>query len=61
MLTFYLIFLWNCTITYSDKKYVCNIKYNGLLWVGLDYWTIWKYHSDDRPMKWVDWKISTIQ
>lgn len=56
----YLIFLWDCKITYSNKKYVWKIEYKGLLWVGLDYWSIWKYDSNDIPMKWLDWKRSAI-
>jgi hypothetical protein len=51
----YLIFLWDCKITYSNKKYVWKIEYNGLLWVGLSYWSIWKYESDDIPIKWFNW------
>jgi hypothetical protein len=56
----YLILLWDCKITYSNQKYVWKIEYKGLLWVGLDYWSIWKYESNDKPMKWLDWKRSAI-
>jgi len=47
----YLIVLGDFTITYSNKKKETKLEYNGLLWVGLDYWLIWKYKSDDEPMK----------
>lgn len=52
----YLILLWNFTVTISNKTSIYEIKYNGLLWVGLDYWSIWKYDSSDKPMKWIDCK-----
>lgn len=56
----YLIFLWDCKITYSNKNVKYEIEYKGLLWVGLDYWSIWKYNSNDKPMKMLDWKRSVI-
>jgi len=52
----YLILLWDCKIKFSNKKYVWEFKYKGLLWVGLDYWSIWKYESTDVPMKWIEFK-----
>lgn len=54
----YLIFLWDCKITYSNKKSTNKIEYLGLLWVGLDYWTIWKYQSTDKPKKWISYTKS---
>lgn len=57
----YLTLLWDCKITYSNKKYVYKIEYKGLLWVGLDYWSLWKYESNDKPMKWLDWNRSAIK
>jgi hypothetical protein len=56
----YLIILWNCKMTYSNKKDVYNIEYKGLLWISLDYWSIWKYDSNDKPIKWFDCKRSPI-
>ncbi|MDP2684506.1 MAG: hypothetical protein Q8P20_05640 [bacterium] len=47
----YLIILGDFTMTYSSKKTEIKLEYNGLLWVYLDYWSIWKYKSDDKPMK----------
>jgi len=54
IITAYLILLWDCKITHTNKNWVYKIKYNGLLWVALDYYTIIKYNSDDKPMKWID-------
>lgn len=50
----YLILLWDCKITYTNKETTYNIQYNGLIWVGLDYWSIWKYDSTDKLMKWLN-------
>lgn len=52
----YLIFLWDFKVTYSSKKWVYKIEYKGLLWVARDYYTIIKYKSSDKPMKWLDYK-----
>jgi hypothetical protein len=54
----YLIILGDFTMTYSNKKKDIKLEYNGLLWVGLDYWSIWKYKSDDKPMKWAEFTHS---
>ncbi len=58
----YILLLWNCKILYSnkssDKKYTLEIEYQGLLWVGLDNWTIWRYESNNEPIKWIKWKRS---
>ena len=50
----YFIFLYQFTLKISNDKYVHEIKYNGLLWVALDYWSIKKYKSDDLCMKWIE-------
>ena len=50
----YLLLLWDFSATITTTKKVVKIEYNGLLWVGLDYWSIWKYKSDDVPMKWLN-------
>lgn len=51
----YLIILWDCKITYSNKKYIYKIKYNGLLWVALDYSSIWMYSSNDKPLTFIEY------
>lgn len=51
----WLIFLFDVEITYSKKQTTHKFEYNGLLWVGLDYYTIIKYHSNDKPMKWFNY------
>jgi hypothetical protein len=56
----YLILLWDCEITITNTDYITEIEYNGLFWVALDYWSIYKYHSDDEPMKWLDWKRNAL-
>lgn len=45
------IFLGDITITVSKPKWKYEIKYTGIVWVALDYWSIWKYKSDDKPMQ----------
>lgn len=50
----YLILLWDCKVKYTIKETVYNIEYKGLIWVVLDYWSIWKYNSTDKPMKWLN-------
>jgi len=57
-----IIFIWmllafdlEFTLTTKNKRY--KLKYNGLLWVGLDYYTIIKYNSNDKVMPWVELKI----
>lgn len=57
ILVVYLILIFNFKITYSNSNNRTTIIYNGLLWVALDYYTIWKYDSDDEPMVWFN--IST--
>lgn len=47
-----MIFLFDYKLTFSNKKYIYNIEYKGLLWIGLDHWSIWKYNSKDKPIKW---------
>ena len=55
IIAIYLIFLFNFNVKLTSEC-KCGmdyqIEYNGLLWVGLDYYTIWKYDSDDSPMNW---------
>jgi hypothetical protein len=60
IIVIYLILLGDFKLSYINKKYVWKIEYNGLLWVGLDYWSIWKYNSDDKPMKWIHYEKSVI-
>ena len=56
----WLVFLqdWNLTIT--NKEYQYKIGYTGLLWVGLDYYTIIKYQSKDEPKKWLKYKRTKV-
>lgn len=49
----YLLLLWDFTATFSNTEKVIKVEYNGVIWVGLDYWSIWKYKSEDKPMKWI--------
>jgi len=55
----YLIFVFDFYFTLEYRMTLYKVEYTGLLWVGLDYWTIWKYNSKDTPMKWV--KYSAIK
>lgn len=61
LLIFYFIFFHACEITYSDKVKIHEIKYNGLLWVGLDHHSIRKHNSCDKPRKWFDYKCTEKQ
>ena len=47
-----MLLIFNFKITYSNADNRTTIIYNGLMWVTLDYYTIWKYDSDDEPMVW---------
>lgn len=47
----YLVLISNWTFQYKNKEYDRTLKYKGLLWVGLDYYSIIKYNSKDKPMK----------
>lgn len=46
-----LLFDFHASLTTKNNKYL--LEYNGLFWVTLDYWTIFKYKSPDKPMKWI--------
>lgn len=54
----YFLFILDFEVSYTNYKKEYMFKYNGLLWVGLDYWSIWKYKSDDEPMKWIEFTHS---
>ena len=34
-----------------------TIEYNGLFWVGLDYYSIYKYDSEDIAKSWVNFTV----
>ena len=59
VLAIYFIFLFDGEIKCSTSKFALKLHYTGLLWVGLDYWSIWTYGSNDQPKKWLDseWKV----
>ncbi len=48
----YILVLFDFNASFETKKFKYTLDYSGLLWVGLDHWSINKYHSDDKPMKW---------
>lgn len=52
----FLIFILNGKVTFANKNKAYEIQYNGLLWVGLDYYSIYKYNSTDMPIKWLSFK-----
>lgn len=56
----WLVFFQSSTVTYTNNNYSYRIGYNGLVWVGLDHWSIWKYQSDDKPMKWIKYKRTKV-
>lgn len=49
----YLILFFDFEATYQCGKITHKIEYNGIVWIALDYCTIVKYHSDDKPMSFV--------
>lgn len=49
----YLVLLQTFEISHQYKNTVRKIEYNGLIWVILDYYTIIKYNSPDRPISWI--------
>ena len=58
LLVLYVIFLFNFKGYISTFTIYINVEYNGLLWVMLDRYTIWKYNSLDKPMHWlkIEWQ-----
>lgn len=52
----YIIFLSSFKAKFSKDNSIYELKYNGLLWVALDYYTIIKYNSSDTTMKWITYK-----
>lgn len=57
IIALYLLLIFDFTATYTTTKREFKIEYSGLLWVGLDYLTIWTYESNDKPQKWINIKI----
>jgi len=53
IIALYLLFLFDFTATIERNKRVVKIEYHGLMWVALDLYTIWKYDSSDKPIKWL--------
>ena len=57
----YLVFIFSGYASLETKHSKYEIKYEGLLWVVLDYWSIWKYNSSDKPMKWITFNKQNVQ
>ena len=53
IITWYILFVFDFTLKIERGSRNVKIEYHGLIWVGLDYYSIWKYKSDDRPIKWL--------
>lgn len=51
----YIVLLFDLKVEITRNDKTTHIEYNGLIWVGLDHYSIWKYDSDDKPMKWIKW------
>jgi hypothetical protein len=54
----YLILIWDFTLTVSTKETKIKVEYNGLFWVSLDYWSINKYQSTDKCVKWIKFEVT---
>lgn len=61
IIAIYIIFFASGQVKYTLDNDQYKIKYHGLLWVGLDYYTINKYHSTDMPMKWIEYSHTKIK
>ena len=48
----YIFLVQSCNFVVTTEASETHIEYNGALWVVLDRYTIDKYNSDDKPMKW---------
>jgi hypothetical protein len=57
LISLYFIFLYDFTLKIETKEDKKEIEYNGLLWCILDRWSIYKYKSNDVPIKWLAIKI----
>lgn len=51
----YLVILFDCKIEYTNNSNTYKLDYNGLLWVGLDYYLKLRYDNTYVPMRWVKW------
>jgi hypothetical protein len=54
VLAIYILVLWDVKLKFSSSRETWKLEYNGLLWVGLDRWSITKYRSNDRPKQFVE-------
>jgi len=54
------VFLSDWKITYKNRKAINEIEYNGLLWVILDYYSINRYRSSDKPIKWIKYTKNKV-
>jgi len=44
------VFLNHTKVKFNHKY---GFEINGLVWVALDYYTIWKYESNDKPIDFI--------
>jgi len=54
LIIFILCILLNSWEFSIEEKF--TIKKTGIIWVLLDRWSIWKYKSDDKPMKIIEYE-----
>lgn len=59
LLYFFLFGDLNAKFTSNKTNKVTEIEYNGIVWVLLDYYTIIKYESKDKPKIW--FRIETLE
>jgi len=53
-IAFFILFLYKFSLSISTEKRDYKIKYNGIMWCAMDYYTIVKYNSSDSVIKWVE-------
>lgn len=56
LILLYFLLLSDFQFTYQSDCRKYQIEYNGLLWVALDFYSIKKYHSNDKLIKWINFK-----
>ena len=56
----YFVFLSDFTLSYENKS-VYSVHYNGVVWVALDAYSIWKYNSSDKIMNVIEFQKSTLK
>ena len=60
LVTLWLVLLADFTFAIETKKFNYSMKYNGLFWLVLDYYTVMKNGGKDKLGKWFEFKKTNI-